>query len=272
MKKLLLAFLVIISGHGLFAQKRILIVGDSWAETIWRAKAFDQVLQEYGYPVGMTEGGEGDASKGNLTAIGGSRADRWATNYHGWQTRIKHHIDQNPTITFVHIIIGGNDLLNIIAKENISSWSEEKRDEQWNVIRDNIKNLVSYCLGLREDIKVVISDYDYLNAANATKVYKYDFGGMSQQQVNQYFVEVGLKKMALARDNDRVFYIQHWGVLNNHYANTLPAGKYLEGKASAGLVNQMPKVADVGDGIHPNPEAHKILLRKAMEVFYKDNL
>ena len=273
MKKLFFS-LVIMLATTLFVsgQKKILLVGDSWAETIWRSRAFDQVLQEYGYPAGLTEGGEGNSKEGNLTAIGGSRADRWGTNYLGWQERIKEHLEKNPSITFIHLIIGGNDLLNIIAKENISHWTVAQRDEQWNIIRENIRKLLTFCLDIRPEIQVVIADYDYLNIANADKAYQFTFGGMTQQQVNQYFVEVGLKKMELAGENDRVHYLQHWGVLNNHYANALPVARYLEGGATADLVERMPKAADVGDGVHPHPEAHKILLRKAMEMFYKDQL
>ena len=275
-KTTLLVITLFLSAPLLWGQKKILIVGDSWAETIWRSRALDQVLQENGFPAGLTEGGDGNGKEGDLTAIGGSRADQWASNHREWQERIKKHIEGNPDIKTVHVVIGGNDLLNIIAKQDISGWTDERRHKEWETIQGNIRKLAEFCLGLREDLRVLIADYDYLNIANAGKAYQYDFGGMTQQLVNQYFVEVGMKKMELARDNDRIFYVQNWGTLNNHYANSLAPEKYMgaitEKEDLSAVVWRMPAAADVGDGIHPHPDAHKVLLHRAVEIFYKEEL
>ncbi len=265
MKKILIIFLFLFAGSTIYGQKKILIVGDSWAETIWRANAFDAVLQEYGFPEGLTEGGEGDKKEGTLTAIGGSRADQWAQNHLYWQGRIKSLVDKNPSITFIHLIIGGNDLLRIVTKTNIMALNPPERDRQMEEIRGNTEQLVRFCLGLKPGMKVLICDYDYLNIDNARKIYGYDFGGMSQAQLNQAFRELGLKKKAIADANDGCWYLDNWGVLNNYYNKEKPGGK-----DDPDL--PMPAQADIGDGIHPNVEAHQVMLRRAVEQFYRKNL
>lgn len=265
MKKILIISLLLFAGCLIYAQKKILIVGDSWAETIWRAKAFDAVLQENGFPAGLTEGGEGDKKEGTLTAIGGSRADQWAQNHLDWQGRIKCLIDKNPSVSFIHLIIGGNDLLKIVSKDNIMESNPPERDQQLDSIKNNIQQLVSYCLGLKPGLKVLICDYDYLNIHNARKIYGYDFGGMSQKQLNQVFRELGLKKKEIADTSDWCFYMENWGVLNEYYNKGTSSGK-------DDLNLSMPAKADIGDGIHPNVEAHQVILRRAVDLFYRENL
>lgn len=250
------------------AQKKILIVGDSWAETIWRTNIFDSVCLEEGYPPGLAEGGEGDKKIGNLTAIGGSRAGQWAENYNDWQSRIKTIITQNPSISFIHLIIGGNDIIRIAANFNIMDISPLLREHQWNIIQRNIQKLVDFCLTLKPDLKVLISDYDYLNIANAKKVYNYDFGGMSQKQLNEAFAEVGLKKMEIANSTERCFYLENWGVLNSYYNNPKIRTNWHLDYPENDINAFMPAEADIGDGIHPNAEAHKIMLRRAFSLFY----
>lgn len=267
MKKPLIIILLLLAGTLIYAQKRILIIGDSWAETIWRSKALDTVLQENGFQPGLTEGGEGSKTQGTLTAIGGSRADQWAQNYLDWQGRIKTLIDKTPSVSIIHLIIGGNDFLNTVTKSNIMELSPSLRDHQWEIIRSNIQKLVDYCLALKPDLKVLICDYDYLNINNARKIYGYDFGGMSQKQFNVAFVELSLKKKAIADANDRCFYIENWGVLNKFYNQQQDTSCMNDD-----LNISMPAKADVGDGIHPNVEAHKVILRRAIEIFYKKNL
>ena len=269
MKKILVIGFILLISCSIYAQKKILIVGDSWAETIWRANALDSVLQKNGFPAGLTEGGEGDSKNGNLTAIGGSRAEQWAQNHSDWQSRIRSGISQNPTISIVHLIIGGNDFLNVATKNNIMEISPLLRDHQWNIIKNNIQLLVDYCLSLKPDLKVLICDYDYLNIENAHKIYGYDFGGMGQRQVNEAFAELGLKKMEIAESNDRCFYIENWGVLDEYYNQQQNREKNPFAYPSGDLNAIMPAKADVGDGIHPNVEAHKVMLQRAVDLFYK---
>lgn len=264
MKKILVIGFILLISSFIYAQKRVLIVGDSWAETIWRAKALDAVLQDNGFQAGLTEGGEGNSKEGNLTAIGGSRAEQWAQNYRDWQGRIKSIVTENPSISIVHLIIGGNDFLNVVTKNNIMEISPSLRDQQWDVIKGNIQKLVDYCLSLKPDLIVLICGYDYLNIDNARKIYGYDFGGMNQKQLNEAFVELSQKEKEIAESDDRCFYIENWGILDKYY-NPVPS-------KNGDLNLSMPAKADVGDGIHPNVEAHKVILQRAVDLFYKKNL
>jgi hypothetical protein len=121
-------------------------------------------------------------------------------------------------------------------------------------------------------LKVLICDYDYLNIENAHKIYGYDFGGMSQRQVNEAFAELGLKKMEIAESNNRCIYIENWGVLDKYFNQQQNKRNNPLAYPSGDLNSAMPAKADIGDGIHPNVEAHKVMLQNAVDLFYKKSL
>lgn len=256
--------------------KRILIIGDSWAASI-ATRHHDPVPPGFGSfeAVLKTNKLGGYLVEGELTAWGGRKASDWVKPKNA--ALIRQALESNPTIDIVHLIIGGNDFLSKAAfGKSIASYSEAERTEMWNAIQADIQTIVDQCLSIRPDIRVVISDYDYLNASQAEPAYKFDFGGATPEQLNQAFMELGRKKMEIAQRTPRCEYISHWGRLQHHYGFPKPdlplpgdppkCEPYAGGDPTA----PMPPNASVGDGIHPTDEAHRHMLQRCVDVFYRD--
>jgi len=261
--------------------KRVLIVGDSWTAGIWAVNAMDEVFEEYG----LTHIG----SEGTLTAQSGSKAAQWAN-----ETTFKNYIIDSliayPTIDTVHLVIGGNDILSRIKDTDVySGIASLQREGWWDTIQNDVQTIVNFCLAFPQIEHVVINDYDYLNRTTAELVLgtlfgqDADFGGMSQEQVNNAFLTVGQRKMNVAQNTPGCEYVQNWGIMQHHFQ--LPAGVPFPGAAplytpypGGNKAFPMPDAAFdpivigpitvPGDGIHPNENAHKVFLRNAVEQYY----
>lgn len=262
-----------------FATPRVLIVGDSWAAGVWATRAMDEVFQEFGM--------QGVESEATLTAVSGSKASQWAKQ--DWLNFITYELAVYPTIDTVHIIIGGNDVLGRIQNTNVfTGLNQYFRNSWWNEIKKNVQTVCNYCL-LHPQIKhVVIGGYDYLNRMTAEFVMslmgqKCTFGGMSQYQVNKAFIEVGQKMAEIALSTPNVGYVQNFGLLQWYF--NWPAGSAHPGLyptynpwPGGNAYFPMPDAsfdplwvgsfALPGDGIHPNENAHKVMLRNAVQQFY----
>ncbi|HPO30200.1 MAG TPA: hypothetical protein PKX28_03095, partial [Candidatus Hydrogenedentes bacterium] len=181
---------------------RILLVGDSWAQGIWVTRAWEQPFREAGL--------EHVHWAGETTSIGGRKASDFVKPE--YQEKIRAELNRNPKVDTVHLIIGGNDVLSRIRDTNVfTAWTEDKRKEEWRAIANDIREICRFllaCPGIRH---VVIAGYDYLNVATIRQILplvdhgkNWDFGGMTQAQVNQCFIEVERLKMELAREMDGV--------------------------------------------------------------------
>ena len=130
-----LVSLLVLSAPVALAVPRILIVGDSWAQGVWVARALDQVLLEYNI--------QGVETEGSTTAIGGTTANGWAGN----PRTINSAIQANPTIDSVHLIIGGNDILGKIKSTNVYTGIDQYlREGYWNQIQADVQTIVNHCL------------------------------------------------------------------------------------------------------------------------------
>ena len=261
------------------ADPRILVVGDSWAQGIWVGGLMDKALAEAGYP--------DISSVGETTALGGTRADQWVRP--DFQHKILDALEAHPTVDMIHLVIGGNDVLRRIKETNIfREWTEEKRVREWKVIAFNVTRIVTWCLDLDQINHVVVGGYDYLNAATADAFFAhfdnpFHFGGMTQAQVNDCFIEVEGYKRDMALDIEACTYIHNFGLLQHHFQDPpdapapggppdydpFPGGDpdlpspdaafdrvTLEGREFA------------GDGIHPSSAAHLAMLRNAIQCAY----
>ena len=202
-----LTLLVAVAAPGAYATPRVLIIGDSWAAGVWATRALDEVFEEYGL--------DDVDTVGDVTAVGGSTAEQWATA--DWRGLITQQLAVYPTIDTIHLIIGGNDVLSRIKDTDVfSGIAQYLREGWWNSIKDDVQTVVNHSL-LHPQIKhVVIADYDYLNV-NTINVYftllgqDYSFGGMSQLEVNTAFLEVGIKKFEVAANTAGCEYVQTVG-------------------------------------------------------------
>lgn len=257
--------------------KRILIVGDSWAACI-ATTHHDPIPPGFGSLDAVLRDNNlgGYESVGGATAWGGREANDWVEPKNA--ELIKKQLEDNPTIDIVHLIIGGNDFLEAASKgKNIMSFSAEERAAIWDRIAADIQTIVDFCLAQRPDIRVLISDYDYLDTALGHAAYpKFDFGGASAADINTALMELGRKKLDIAKKTPRCYYVSHWGRLQQHY-DSPKAGLPLPGGppdytpyAGGDPTSTMPRQAHVGDGIHPTDEAHRVLLQYCVDTFYRE--
>lgn len=268
LEKKCLSLLAVLFAIGLAATaedtrvKRILILGDSWAASITAENrdgfpapdVFDDTLAANG--LGEFE------TQGKVTAWGGRKASDWAKTENLAQIRAE--LEMNPTIDIVHLIIGGNDYLAAANQPDFAKKSEAERLALWARVVKDIKSIVDACLAVRQDIRVVIADYDYLDHVAAEAFWKMNFHGASTRELNTWFVELGEKKRALAAATERCEYVENWGTLQYWFGEPprtvpLPGGD---------MAAPMPK-GIAPDGIHPNAEAHTRLLQNAIDLYYK---
>lgn len=241
--------------------KRILIVGDSWATSITKENrdgfpapdVFDDVLAANG--LGQFE------TQGAVTAWSGRKASDWAKPQH--LAEIVEELEKYPSIDIVHLILGGNDFLKAVQQEDFQRRSTEEREEIWEGVRKNLQLVVDTCLGVREEMRVVIADYDYLDHNAAETFWKMDFRGASVGTLNTWFVELGNQKRAIAENTPRCEYLENWGVFQ-YWFGIPPKTVTLPG----GDIGACMPPGISPDGIHPNEKAHAKLLQNAIDRYY----
>ncbi len=257
------------------SETRILLVGDSWAQSIWVTGLLDKALADASY--------ENVFSAGDTTALGGTRADQWITPE--YRKKIQQALATNPTVDIIYLIIGGNDVLRRIRDTNVfENQTDEQRHREWDAIARNIRRIVTYCLEYEQIRHVVLAGYDYLNPKTAKEVFEllgqdFHFGGMTQEQVNACFIEHERRKRDVAHDLAGCTYIHNLGLMHYHFnepPDVSPPGgppdydPFPGGDPTRPMPDKaFPSVALAGnnypgDGIHPNEEAHLIMLQNAI--------
>lgn len=242
--------------------KRILIVGDSWSASITAENrdgfpapdVFDDALKANG--LGAFE------TQGKVTAWGGRKASDWAKPK--YLDEIRAELMAYPTIDMVHLIIGGNDYLSAVNNADFPASDDARRQALWNGVAKNIQTIVDACLAVRENIRVVIADYDYLDCKAAEEFWKMNFHGASTHDLNTWFVELGETKRAVAKTTPRCEYVENWGTLQYWFGAPRESVPLPGGDINA----PMPKGVAI-DGIHPGAEAHAKLLQNAIDRYYK---
>jgi lysophospholipase L1-like esterase len=266
MRSILISSIILLCGIVATADdartKRILIVGDSWAMSISKENrdgfpapdVFDDVLHANG--LGDFE------TQGAVTAWGGRKASDWAKPEH--LAEIAAELKRYPTIDMVHLIIGGNDFLSAVQTKGFGEKSNEERAAIWAKVGKNMQAIVDACLEVRDDIRVVIAGYDYLDFRAAEKFWKMDFHGATGTDLNSWMVELGEAKRAIAIDTKRCEYLENWGLFQYWFGNPPKAVALPGGDKSKPMP---PGISP--DGIHPNAKAHTRILQRAIDTYYR---
>ena len=276
---------VLLAGCGLclpsFCEEpRILLVGDSWAQGIWVAHVMEAAFREAGMgDVGVA---------GDATALGGTRAEQWVQKE--YRAKIAGELAKHLSIDTVHLIIGGNDVLKRIKETNVfEAWNETRRQREWQSIAGNVRRIVEYCLSFSQVRHVVIGGYDYLNAGTAREALgtlgqRFDFGGMTQAQVNRCFIELEGLKRDLAKEIKGCAYIHNFGLAQHRYDTPkgapAPGGPpdyipFPGGNPDYPMPDQafttvaLGSQTFAGDGVHPSEDTHKRMILHAIEQCYR---
>lgn len=234
---------------------RILLVGDSWTYLLYANKSFDVALEEAGYAdVGV---------EGLYTAIPGSTSKQWTKPE--WLAMITRELNRFPTIDIVHVSLGGNGFL----RQWNGKMADADRDKLFAGIRDEIEVVVKHILSVRDDLKVTINNYDYVNDTNDSTI----------PELNRAGMVLSAMKRDLAQSLDRVEYIHNYGLMQWHFGIPGVAKPHeVPYPGQAPNFEPWPGGNDdygnppeaMQDKIHLSKEGYHVLARHCVDVCYKN--
>jgi lysophospholipase L1-like esterase len=245
---------------------RILLVGDSWAEVTFLHRSLERVFTEQGLPDIRV--------KGDRTAIGGSRADQWAKPDR--LALVERELTENPTLDFVHVFLGGNDLNGAWNR----ALSQEEQQALFARIAKDLSILVERCLSVREDVQVVLCGYDYVNFEEprwigdvpwcATEAIWSKLGRPTPAEINQAFIDLEEHKKELAAGSKRVHHLDNFGLMQCRYgypARGLAAQAFSPG-GDENLPSPPEALNDRKDCLHLSREGYDLLAENAFLKVY----
>ena len=260
------------SGTAAAETKRILIVSDSWGMQLTSENydrfpshdVFENVLAANGLPdIGV---------QGAKTARGGRSSAFWAKPEN--LAVIVSELKDYPTIDIVHLITGGIDFLDALLNEDFTLKTDAERDAVWESVKANIETIVNTCLDVRDTIRVVLADYDYVDHERMEgPPINFDFHSVTVLQFNTWFVELGRKKLQIARNTPRCEYVQNWGTLQYWFGDPPHSVPYPGAAPNydpypGGDITSPWPASMAPDGVHPTDEAHAKMLQNAMDQYY----
>ncbi len=249
-----LAIMLLFAVPDASATKRILLVGDSWAQWPWKMGSFQSVLNSvFGTNVVEVEG--------TYTALGGSTAAGWAGNFVPPEDtfpsppghtnmpaldRITYSLNQYPSIDIIHLSISGNDMWSWRV-----GWTTAQEDALFDTIQQNVQTVVNWIHTNHPKVKVLLADYDFLNitenctysmaeyndsAALFSAALGFTLGDIFQNKANTtvlngFFTRFTPRKIAVAQATPRCSYIQNWGNVQWREGYTNSAGRFLNAQS-----------------------------------------
>lgn len=238
------------------ATPRILLVGDSWAYLLYANRSFQKALQETG--LGEYE------EVGLYTAIPGSTSKQWTNPV--WLDMITKELDRYPTIDIVHVSLGGNGFL----RQWNGKTTPADRDKLFQGITDEIEVVVRHCLSVRDNIRVTINNYDYVNDTNDSTIAELNQAGM---------VLSAMKRDLAGELGPRVRYIHNYGLMQYHFGipgvakpHEVPyPGQYPDWDPWPGGNKEYGNPPEAMlDKIHLSAEGYHLLARHCIDVVYRD--
>jgi hypothetical protein len=146
----------------------------------------------------------------------GDTAENWDL-YRDWEARAL--LEGNEDIDIVVLSLGGNDLM---YRGSIHQTEEEKAD-LIEEIAGYLEGVIDNILAVRSDLKVALLSYDYPNWDESMEwplsweFYHYDYERIgspeSAIEVNSYLQRLGMEKWGIARERDRVVFVNNFGLM-----------------------------------------------------------
>lgn len=174
-------------------QPRLMLAGDSWAWFLWLNSSFQQALEERDIDAGV---------EGLYTTVPGSEAREWLDEK--FLAQLTAQLEAHPTVDIVHLSIGGNDFLrrwqpDMTAAEEKALFSEITADTE---------QIIQHILAVRPDIRVALSDYDYINKTKR---------GCTLEAINTAGQRLAKMRIAMTQQYDRVAYIHNYGLMQYRF-------------------------------------------------------
>lgn len=272
---------------------KILLIGDSWANFMHLNQSVQDALNNYGFS------DLGQLSDNNLTFAGAK-----TTGFLNDTTKLndlRDEIISNPTLEYVHLSIGGNDV--------IYTWDVNYTQQMTDVLFDSVYNrilrIIDFIHSVNPNLKIVWAGYVYTNFGDVIGAlptflqshhpYYGTWSGMgfpNFQQINNLLLSFSNRVKAFAAQQDRVHYVQALGLMQNFYGQTNslsvpPSGTYAAGSSSidSGRLDYPSPAAamlslgnipltnfSITDCFHLSPNAFEVFMDYQLDRFYMNSL
>ncbi len=228
------------------AESRVLLAGDSWAQYMWDDGSHNDIFDRYGHAekraLSRSLGSDpGPGYTGPEYAISGSEARQWVdTANYPWIANMVADLSANPTIDRVLLSIDGNDML---AGKSGGGWYKDmdldvpgSQQALFDRIHNDTVTIMNAALGVRPDLHVVLSSYDYPNFNTGFWCFLYACGKredlsrdptnglITDQEINGMMVTMEGIRIGWTNAMSRVDYDNSIGLMHYFYGDgTSPA-------------------------------------------------
>jgi flagellar hook capping protein FlgD len=224
----------------------VLLAGDSWAQYMWDDGSHNDIFDRYGHAekraLSRSLGSDpGPGYTGPEYAISGSEARQWVdTAHYPWIANMVADLNANPTIDRVLLSIDGNDML---AAKSGGGWYKDmdldvpgSEQALFNTIHNNTVTIMNAALGVRPDLHVVLSSYDYPNFNTGIWCFLYacpkrqDLARdptndpITDQEINGMMVTMEGIRIGWVNAMSRVDYDNSVGLMHYFYGDGTPTG------------------------------------------------
>lgn len=264
---------------------RIVLAGDSWAAFMYG----DQTINE-----GLKNIGHSDKRFVSTVAISENGADTWDFVDGPKQDAIQDLVDANPEVDFVHMSIGGNDLLG----DWHISFSQAQTDSLAAEVEGRLESIVDFLQNTRQGMKVFWPGYTYPNfeeviediAPFQTNHPFYstwdDMGQPNFTTINSILNDMTDSVVNTAATDPQLHHVYAQGVLQHYYGQedalgVAPGGTYQQFDAPLPFgypdypspKESMRLYAGIfTDCFHLSPDAYLIWFQYQAEQFYQEAL
>lgn len=256
-KKLLLTTIVVLT---VFAVKKtnaqcnennenkVLLVGDSWAFFMAADQTINDVFDVWGHS---------DKTFFTNTTLSENGAETDDFLQQGKLDEIHSQLDAKPSIEYVHLSLGGNDVLG--------SWNINFTTAQTDSLKDTVFNrlttIIDSIKSFRPHVKIIWSGYMYPNfeeviedAAPFQSVHPFygtweGMGFPSFQQLNALLNDFSADVEAYVNNDPQLFFVNATGLMQYQFGQTTPLGV-----APGGTYPPFSQPLPAGDQTYPSPK------------------
>lgn len=221
---------------------RVLLAGDSWAQFMWDDDAHNMIFDRFGQAdklaVSRSLGSNpGAGYSGPEYAISGSEAREWAnTASYPWVANVVSELQAQPSIDTVMFSLGGNDVL---AGKSGGGWYKDMdldvpgaENALFNRILADSDSVISAVTGVRPDVDVLVSSYEYPNF-NVSALWCWIYACpkrddlsrdpnnalVSDQELNAMIAAVEARRVAYTNASARRFFDHGVGEMHYYYGD-----------------------------------------------------
>lgn len=290
MKKIILSILFVavlklISAQCNYTKTKILIVGDSWAFFSWQDNSYNENLERFGFT-------DIEAESTLDISVSGTRA----SNYFNDNTRkqaVKNFIQTHLDLEYIHLSLGGNDLLGEWNK----SMTSAQETALLNQLMFDLKKSIDTIHSFNPNLKILVAGYDFPNFAETVEILSPSWvqqnhpfyslwngmGKPSPTELNAVQIKGTQAFIDSANVWNNVYFVNNLGLMQWHFGQSdnlqvAPFGTYAVQTAPVpGGFPDYPSPLDALnfnglDAFHLNNEAYEVFIKRHFEEFYWNRL